>query len=143
VLADSLGQIFYLFVALTANSGFDVALTYEPLVSRFGELICISLSSLLLTSRTPCIADQKIRIDSPTCTSSASYTQRRGVNIVIVIAVLIPDALVTVMISTPVQIFMAWRIRVLTGSTSVALIIIALALASAGTLLFRSRRFKP
>jgi hypothetical protein len=47
------------------------------------------------------------------------------------------------MISTPVQIFMAWRIRVLTGSTTVALIIIALALASAGTLSFRSWRFKP
>jgi hypothetical protein len=47
--------------------------------------------------------------------------------------VLAAAAIVTVLISTPVQMFMAWRISVITGGIKIALLICLFSLISFGT----------
>lgn len=44
-------QVLYLFCIETANTACDVGMMYEPLIARYGELLCIlSLKSHELTS---------------------------------------------------------------------------------------------
>ncbi|KAJ7586792.1 hypothetical protein C8J56DRAFT_107164 [Mycena floridula] len=68
--------VLYLLIAETANTGFNIALVYEPLILKFGEKVALVTSPVFLRA----------------------------------------DGAVTVAISTPVQLFMAWRIKALTGS---------------------------
>jgi hypothetical protein len=68
--------VLYLFIVETMNTGFDVAMMYEPLITNYE------------TSRTTNVA--------PT--------------------LLIADPIVIVAISTPVQLFTAWRIKILSES---------------------------
>jgi len=84
--------ILYLFIAETANTGFNIALVYEPLILRFGQQFPLINSPIFLRA----------------------------------------DGAVTVAISTPVQLFMAWRIKVLTGSTLLAAAISFLSLVALG-----------
>ncbi|KAJ7576408.1 hypothetical protein C8J56DRAFT_399567 [Mycena floridula] len=84
--------ILYLLVAETANTCFNIALVYEPLIIKFGEEVVLATSPVFLRT----------------------------------------DAVVTVAISTPVQLFMAWRIKVLTGSNLAAAGISVLSVVACG-----------
>ncbi|KAJ7574149.1 hypothetical protein C8J56DRAFT_474746 [Mycena floridula] len=84
--------VLYLLVAETANTCFNIALVYEPLIIKFGEEVALATSPVFLRA----------------------------------------DAAVTVAISTPVQLFMAWRIKVLTGSNLAATGISVLSVVACG-----------
>ncbi|KAF5335887.1 hypothetical protein D9758_017547 [Tetrapyrgos nigripes] len=83
-------QVLYLFLAETANTVLDIAIVYEPLLTRFGDPLVVADSPLFLRA----------------------------------------DPVVTALISTPVQIFMAWRIRVIMQSWIPFMLATALAITS-------------
>ncbi|KAF5373382.1 hypothetical protein D9757_009767 [Collybiopsis confluens] len=81
-------QVFYLMVVEVCNSVFDIALIYEPLITRYGSPVPMA----------------------PTFLPA--------------------DALTTAMISTPVQLFMAWRIKKITNSIALCAVIVFSALCA-------------
>jgi len=84
--------VLFLFIAETLNTGFDLALIYEPLVQKYGTPPATTFFPLFL----------------PT------------------------DPLLTVIISTPIQIFIAYRIKIISRASWLAAAICALAIASFG-----------
>ncbi|KAJ7584583.1 hypothetical protein C8J56DRAFT_1090379 [Mycena floridula] len=83
-------QVLYLLVAETADTFFNIALMYEPLIIKFGVKVVLATSPVFL------------------------------------------PAAVTVVIFTPVQLFMAWRVKVLTGSNLAATGISVLSVVACG-----------
>ncbi|THU93092.1 hypothetical protein K435DRAFT_967446 [Dendrothele bispora CBS 962.96] len=83
-------QIAYLIIADTANTFFDLAMVYEPLILKWGEQSVLSTSPLFLRA----------------------------------------DGIVTTLISTPVQMFMGWRIKIIMESWIPFVIISVLAWTS-------------
>lgn len=84
--------VLFLFIAETINTGFDLAIVYEPLVAKYGTPAATTFLPLFL----------------PT------------------------DPLLTVLISTPIQIFIAYRIKIISRATWLAAIICVLAIVSLG-----------
>ncbi|KAK2459480.1 hypothetical protein APHAL10511_008514 [Amanita phalloides] len=82
--------MYFLFVSETINSGFTIAVMYEPLILRYGKPEAVEYFPLSLSA----------------------------------------DPVMTVIISTPVQIFIAWRIKVITKSRLLAVVIGFLALVA-------------
>jgi len=103
--------IKFLFIAETINTGCDIAIMYEPLITKWGTLHAMEFFPLMLPSA----------------------------------------PIITVCISTPVQIFTAWRIMVISQSKAMAAVITILSLASFGgaiwtaveVAVFRSFALKP
>ncbi|RDB17460.1 hypothetical protein Hypma_001627 [Hypsizygus marmoreus] len=84
--------ILFLFVLETLNTGFDIAMMYEPLVAKFGTTDATTFFPMFLAA----------------------------------------DPLLTVIISTPIQIFIAWRIKIISRATWLAVGICILAIISLG-----------
>jgi len=82
--------VLYLFIVETLNTGFDIAMIYEPLITRYGTPRAVSVAPMMLSA----------------------------------------DAIVTVAISTPVQLFIAWRIWTIGKSIIITFIISFFAICS-------------
>ncbi|KAK6977605.1 hypothetical protein R3P38DRAFT_518909 [Favolaschia claudopus] len=107
--------ILYLLFAETVNLLFEIGIVYEPLIVRYGQC--------------------QICVFPPTFPHDHPGSQRA----LIVSPLLIPgDAISIVAVSTPVQIFTAWRISVITNSIIFPLIITVLSVVSFGGGLFVS-----
>ncbi|GLB38894.1 hypothetical protein LshimejAT787_0600560 [Lyophyllum shimeji] len=84
--------VLYLFIAETINTGCDLGIIYEPLVSKYATPAATTFLPLLL----------------PT------------------------DPLLTVLISTPIQVFVAYRIKIISRATWLAAVICVLAIIALG-----------
>ncbi|PFH47887.1 hypothetical protein AMATHDRAFT_151021, partial [Amanita thiersii Skay4041] len=102
----------YLFILETINTGFAIAMMYEPLVLRYGKRQ--SAESLALLSYLG-----RWFIGTPDATTFFPIA-------------LSTDPIITVLISTPVQIFIAWRIQMISKSRLLAGVICMLALVALG-----------
>ncbi|KAK0495502.1 hypothetical protein EDD18DRAFT_244646 [Armillaria luteobubalina] len=101
--------VFYLLLAETTNTILDVGIIFEPLILNYGSEIPLIRSPL----RELCHRWLSSYV------SELIYT-----------SVLRADGVMTVLISTPVQIFMAWRIKIITQSRIPALVIAAFSLTA-------------
>ncbi|KAJ7457859.1 hypothetical protein FB451DRAFT_1564162 [Mycena latifolia] len=100
----------YLLIAETANTVFNIGLIYEPLIMRYGQLesfLCVILRPGLYSV--------------PLCGAVLTLKYRCTA-----------DAAVTVAISTPVQLFIAWRVKMLTQSYFFPTLIALLSVISLG-----------
>ncbi|KAJ6573440.1 hypothetical protein DFH09DRAFT_1151871 [Mycena vulgaris] len=95
--------VLYLLVAETVNVVFDIGLIYEPLIFRYATARALVVSPLLLRPGTSCIC----------CVGSS-------------------ESFILVAISMPVQLFVAWRVKMLTQSYFVPILIAVLAIVSFG-----------
>ncbi|KAJ7617070.1 hypothetical protein FB45DRAFT_1104189 [Roridomyces roridus] len=103
--------VLYLLIMETANWVSDIGLIYEPLILRYGD------QHLLLDSRTAAL--MRVFVGKPEALITSPVMLR-------------PDAVMTVLISMPIQIFVAWRVRVITNSTILPAIICLLAIVALG-----------
>ncbi|KAJ7086309.1 hypothetical protein C8R43DRAFT_1244922 [Mycena crocata] len=101
--------VLYLLIVETVNVVFDVGLIYEPLIVRYGNTMC-TFSPPFLNLLSSDVATTKSLQISP--------------------LLLKPDAAVTVAISTPTQLFVAWRLKTLTESYLFSIPITILSLIS-------------
>ncbi|KAF5340898.1 hypothetical protein D9758_012198 [Tetrapyrgos nigripes] len=75
--------VLYLFIAETANTGFDIGMVYQPLILNYGTPAATTFFPLMLAT----------------------------------------DPIMTVCISCPVQFFIAWRIKVISGNKWIPVVI--------------------
>ncbi|ESK84985.1 hypothetical protein Moror_9206 [Moniliophthora roreri MCA 2997] len=113
--------IVYLFVAETVSTGLFFGMMYEPLLLNFGnpEVLVKSplRSSYIFVSSSenlPILSLHLHQYSVPVCNKNP----------------VVEPSFDTVLISTPAQWFMAWRIKVITGSKIIAVSIFGLSLAS-------------
>uniref|UniRef100_A0A0W0FRA4 DUF6534 domain-containing protein n=1 Tax=Moniliophthora roreri TaxID=221103 RepID=A0A0W0FRA4_MONRR len=103
--------VFYLVIAETANSALDMAMMYEVLIQKWGSPeATVYLPNLLAAD--------------PVTTVSETYT------FVVDDSPTHPQFFSQVLISTPIQIFVAYRIRIISQLTWIPVIICLLALVS-------------
>ncbi|KAJ7107244.1 hypothetical protein C8R43DRAFT_1140339 [Mycena crocata] len=98
--------VLILFIIETANTGFDMAIMYQPLILQYGQQP--NLFPLFFVTRAPPIS---------VCVKKE-------------LTIAMPLIRTFVVISTPIQLFFAWRIKSLTKSYWVPGFIAILALAS-------------
>ncbi|KAF8960453.1 hypothetical protein BDZ97DRAFT_1665838 [Flammula alnicola] len=91
--------VLYLFILETINTGCDMAMMFQPLITEFG------------TPTLTALPRRKVLPDM--CVYCVYITLKR-----------------LVAVSTPIQIFFAWRIKLLTKSNILALFIVTLSLVS-------------
>ncbi|KAJ8463199.1 hypothetical protein ONZ45_g6559 [Pleurotus djamor] len=84
--------VLYLFVIETMNTGFDIAMMYEPLILNWGSAVATTFFPKMLAA----------------------------------------EPIVTASISTPIQIFIAWRILTISKSRIIPAIIVFFAIVSLG-----------
>ncbi|KAL0958479.1 hypothetical protein HGRIS_000618 [Hohenbuehelia grisea] len=82
--------VLYLFVLETLNTGFDIAMMYEPLVLNYGTPAALTYFPKMIAA----------------------------------------DPIITVCISTPIQAFIAWRIKIISRTTWIPIVICIFALIS-------------
>ncbi|KAI3621063.1 hypothetical protein WG66_003252 [Moniliophthora roreri] len=99
--------IVYLFVAETVSTGLFFGMMYEPLLLNFGN--------------------PEVLVKSPLRSSYIFVSSSENLPI---LSLHLHQYSVPVLISTPAQWFMAWRIKVITGSKIIAVSIFGLSLAS-------------
>ncbi|KAL4249678.1 hypothetical protein AB1N83_013798 [Pleurotus pulmonarius] len=87
--------VLYLLFMETLNTGFDIALIYEPLILRYGTEEAVKFVPL-----SPFTSD-----DIPVIPTHRLFCP-----------VLIADPVVMALISTPIQLFFAWRVSIITKS---------------------------
>ncbi|KAM6492032.1 hypothetical protein JOM56_011756 [Amanita muscaria] len=98
--------VIYLFIAETVNTGCDIAMMYQPVILEFGTCGLFSLFDHCLTAK-----------------------GQPPMNFPIMFA---SEPILIVAISTPIQLFFAWRIRKLTKMIILPCFICLLALVSLG-----------
>ncbi|KAF9523139.1 hypothetical protein CPB83DRAFT_899035 [Crepidotus variabilis] len=108
--------VLYLFVLETLNTGFNIGMMYQPLVLKFGleETLFYTPAMLILGTVTLSLAPIN------TWLSDIHLSFRRL------------DPVITGMISTSAQFFIAWRIKVISQSKNIPIVICILALVSLG-----------
>ncbi|TFK36158.1 hypothetical protein BDQ12DRAFT_687365 [Crucibulum laeve] len=84
--------IFFLLIAETLNTGFDIGMMYEPLILKYATPAATTFFPFMLAA----------------------------------------DPIMTVIISTPIQMFIAWRIRIISRANWLAVVICIFALISLG-----------
>ncbi|KAJ7213178.1 hypothetical protein GGX14DRAFT_696992 [Mycena pura] len=101
--------MLYIFLAETANILLVIGIIYEPLIIRYGLSTSFSILCLHMTYH---LGSPRALVISP---------------------LLLPaDAISIVMVSTPIQLFTAWRISILTDSIVMSMIISVFSVASFG-----------
>ncbi|KAG9312688.1 hypothetical protein JVU11DRAFT_7106 [Chiua virens] len=99
-------KVAYLLLCETINTGCDMAMMYEPLIIRNGTFI-------------------------PSHTSDGfKYNLTTKFRLADIKLVLASDPILTVLVSLPVQLFIAWRVKILTQSIFVPVIIALFSFAS-------------
>ncbi|KAF8207949.1 hypothetical protein K438DRAFT_2013323 [Mycena galopus ATCC 62051] len=102
--------MLYLFFAETANLLIEIGIIYEPLIVRYGAQRALIISPIR-------VFDFRFRY--------VELTEEFGI-------VIPGDAVSIVAVSTPVQMFTAWRISVITGSVILPFIISVFSVVSFG-----------
>lgn len=138
-------QTYFLFIVETVNSGFVIAMMYEPLVLRYGKVSASLLMSLFVQNVPVRNAgshyilsiryvkrSQHCRITKPKYRSPPSGSSDDGNPEVYKFFSGADSTFQQVLVSTPVQIFIAWRIKVITKSKILAGVIGILALIAFG-----------
>ncbi|KDQ22170.1 hypothetical protein PLEOSDRAFT_1109288 [Pleurotus ostreatus PC15] len=103
--------MLYLFIAETVNSALDIVMVYEPLILNFGKYSCSTVSVFYLHTS-----------PKPEISKATTFFP----------IMLATDPIVTVLISTPIQIFVAWRIFIISRAKWLAGLICIFAFISMG-----------
>ncbi|KAF7313173.1 hypothetical protein MKEN_01003800 [Mycena kentingensis (nom. inval.)] len=102
--------IYYLIVIEIANTVCNILLIYEPLIKMHDSPL--------------------VTINAPTLLPAGALMPPSVLSVLTVPSLRPTDPIVTGLISTPVQLFMAWRIRLVTKSTWLAVLVALLAFTS-------------